>query len=238
MKAPVRKVLGLALLAGCLLPSVQLTGCLASDLDSGSDTTIDPFPKPNGPKMIPLESDFRALFHFVEFDPQGRVFQRIPDLALHIARQVSDTFGYAFENPNQGLLIRYLETANRDSSGIWIVGTFKDGVRFADATPVRWLPQFPDSGATWPVGAGRTMELVDPAAEYLTDIILRGDTAAAPIVHGMQKHTAYRFKETAGDTVSYYFFRKGVGLLGFERSAAGKLVAAGSIRAFYPTTIR
>ena len=127
-----------------------------------------------------------------------------------------------------------MDTENRDSSGIWFVGTYRDGLRFPDPTPVRWLPQFPAAGQTWSVGPGRTMELVASDAEYLTDIILRGDTAAAPIVQGMQKHTALRFKETAGDTVSYYFFRRGVGLLGYERSAGGKLIAAGSIRSFHP----
>lgn len=233
MNASARKSLGFALLAGLLLPAAQLAGCLAAD-SADREEPIDPFPKPNGLLIIPLETDFRALYHHVELDREGRVVQRFPAFPLHVVRQASDTFGYAFDNPARGYLIRYVETANRDSSGIWIVGSFRDGMRFPDPSPVRWLPQFPDTGETWPVGPGRTMELVDSAAEYLTDVILIGDTAVAPIVQGMQKHTAYRFKETAGDTVSYYFFRKGVGLLGYERSAGGKLLAAGSIRSFHP----
>jgi hypothetical protein len=232
MRTRVHASLGLALLAGLVAPSTFITGCLSNDMD-GTETSIDPFPKPNGPKIIPLETDFRAVYRFTELNRDGQVLQRIPELALHVVRQASDTFGYAFENPARGLLIRYVETANRDSSGIWIVGSFRDGQRFPDSTPVRWLPQFPEKGTAWPVGAGRTMELVDPEAEYLTEVILRDDTAAAPLVQGMQRHTALRFKETAGDTVSYYFFRKGVGLLGFERSAGGKLIAAGSISSFY-----
>jgi hypothetical protein len=236
MKAPVRKALGLslALSAGLLLPSLQLTGCMTDDDANGSENGIDPFPRPNGPRMIPLDTSFRAGFHYTELDREGRVVQRIPELSLYIIRQAADTFGYAFERPERGLLIRYLESANRDSSGIWIVGSYRDGLRFTDSTPVRWLPQFPEVGKTWEVGAGRTMELIAPDAEYLTDVILRDDTAAAPIVQGMQRHSAYRFKETAGDTISYYFFRKGVGLLGYERSAGGKLIAAGSIRSFHP----
>lgn len=221
------------LLAGLLLPVAQLAGCMTLD-DSPDRGPIDPFPRPNGPKMIPLETDFRAVFHHTELDPEGRVVQRLPELDLYIIRQASDTFSYAFEDPTRGLLIRHVETVNRDSSGIWIVGTFRGALRFPDSTPVRWLPQFPTAGVTWNVGPGRTMELVEPEAEYLTDVILVGDTAAAPIVQGMQRHTAFRFKETAGDTVSYYFFRKGVGLLGYERSAGGKLIAAGSIRSFLP----
>jgi hypothetical protein len=233
MRLRARASLGLALLAGLLPSSALLTGCLSADMDD-SGTSVDPFPKPNGPKIIPLETDFRADYRYTELDRDGRIVQRIPELALHVIRQVSDTFGYAFENPARGLLIRFVETANRDSSGIWIVGSYRDGQRFPDSTPVRWLPQFPKTDTAWPVGAGRTMELADPEAEYLTDVILVYDTAAAPIVQGMQRHTALRFKETAGDTVSYYFFRKGVGLLGFERSVGGKLIAAGSIRAFFP----
>jgi hypothetical protein len=234
MKAPIRKSISLAFLAGMLLPSIPLTGCLSMEESDGSVIDLDPFPKPNGPLMIPLDTSFRAGFHYTELDREGRVVQRIPELSLYIIRQAGDTFSYAFETPARGRLIRYVESADRDSSGIWFVGTYRDGLRFPDSTPVRWLPQFPEAGKTWILGAGRTMELVAPDAEYLTDVILRDDTAAAPIVQGMQRHSAYRFKETAGDTVSYYFFRKGVGLLGYERSAGGKLIAAGSIRSFVP----
>lgn len=234
MKAPVRKALGLALFAGLLLPALPLTGCMSLEDGDGSSLDIDPFPRPHGPLMIPLDTSFRAGFHFTELDREGRVVQRIPELSLYVTRRTGTTFGYAFENPARGLLIRYLESVNRDSSGIWIVGSYRDGQEFTDSTPVRWLPQFPEVGKTWEVGAGRIMELVAPDAEYLTDVILRDDTTAAPIVQGMQRHSAYRFKETAGDTISYYFFRKGVGLLGYERSAGGKLIAAGSIRSFRP----
>jgi hypothetical protein len=56
----------------------------------------------------------------------------------------------------------------------------------------------------------------------------QGDSAA-PITLGLQRHPTVLFRETKGDTVTFYHFRRGVGCVGFERAIGGKLFAAGSL---------
>lgn len=239
MKIPCSKAFGLAslLIIPCL--TMGLDGCMIGEENTGTHDTIkdiDPFPKPQGPKIIPLDQESYSAFHYVEQDTAGKVTKRIPSLVLYIKKRRADLYTYAFEDPTRGYLVRYDETANADSAGVYIVGTFQDSLEVMDAIPTLWIPQNPKLGASWPVGSGRSMELIDAQEPYYTETLFPSDTVGAPVAQGFQRHTAYLFRETAGDTVTYYHFRKGVGCLGFERAAGGKLIASGSIKAFYKET--
>lgn len=223
-------------LAVLFLPCLALvsTGCMAgTDMDS-EDTVkaIDPFPKPQGPKMIPLEGEIRSSFLYTGLDPASRP-NPIPNLILYISPRGGDMYTYAFEDSTQGYLVKYRAAPPEDSMGVYIVGTYRKGGEVLDSTPTLWLPQHPRPGTSWPIGSNRTMELVDGQAVYYTETLFPQDTAGSPVAQGFQRHAAYLFRETAGDTVTYYHFRKGVGCLGFERSAGGRLLASGSLRSFY-----
>ena len=234
----------LALASLLLLPALILnfTGCLADDSGTNiNDSTkvIDPFPKPQGPKMIPLDQESNSEFRYVETDSDDRVSRRIPALMLYIAKRRADIYTYAFENPKLGYLVQYREFAAKESSGVYILGSFKDTVEDIHPVPTLWLPQFPESGKTWPVGFGRTMQLMDSSETYFTETLFPNDTVEAPVYQGFQRHTTYLFKETAqGDTVTHYHFRKGVGCLGFERMVGERLIATGTIKSFYKVSWR
>ncbi len=79
------------------------------------------------------------------------------------------------------------------------------------------------------------MELVSPDPVFYTAILFSWseEVKKAPIQYGFQRQPCLLFRETAGETVTYYYFRRGVGLLGFERAARGKLIASGVIKSFY-----
>jgi hypothetical protein len=224
-----------ALLACSLLAASLLAGCLADDSDKWSG--IDPFPKPLGPKIVPLEQQPRSDFRYVEFDSAGREMLRLQALTLYIQERDSGVYSYSFEDPTRGYLVRFIEplrqgTVVRESTGVYIVGHFAEGASAYDSVPTLWLPQFPASGTTWPLGSGRTMELVDGESAYLTEPLF-GSSAEHPVEDGFQRHATYLFRETAGDTLTYYHFAKGVGCVGFERSAKGRLLASGTLTAFY-----
>lgn len=212
-------------------------GCLTDmdDSDNPSDTTgihFEAFPRPNGPKILPLETSFRSMFQYVEFDSAGRESMRLSDLPLFVTRRDSGLFGYALEDSSRGWLLRFKDFVNRDSTGVYIVGSYRNGISTLAASPILWLPQHPRTGVTWLLGAGQALEMVSESRPYLTETLFPGETDGGPIVLGYQRHEAIHIRETTGDTVTDYYLRKGVGLLGFERTAGGRLLACATLAKF------
>jgi hypothetical protein len=238
-----RRLRRLALLGFLALPaflSGTLTGCLTEDADNTTDTTknIDPFPdpkpdpKPTGPRIIPLTKAFQSRFAFARFDSTGNRLAGPDTLVLYVSKRPNDLWTYAFDDSTQGFLLRYVETPNRDSAGVWIVGSYGGGRDTLDSIPTLWLPQKPDTGRVWNVGRGRKMRLDDSSSSYYTEALLSTYNPSAATGQGFQKHTALRFKETAGDTLTVYHFKDGLGCLGFERSTGGRLLAVGTLVGF------
>jgi hypothetical protein len=209
---------------------------MTDDAESDPGKAIDPFPKPMGETLIPLDQEFHGTFRYSEFDSTGGVVLR-QDLALHVSpkSKAEGLYGYAFERTDRGILLAFRDFGgNRDSAGIYIMGTFRDIFLTLDSTPVLWLPQFPKAGAAWDIGAGRKTELVDADTSFWTDrLFLPVNDTAAQVSHGFQKQPTVLFKETKDDTVTFYHFRRGVGCVGFERSARGKLIASGTLYQFF-----
>lgn len=208
-------------------------GCVSSDMDS---TAVEnPFPKPLGEAIIPLSQEAFSDFEYVEYDTAGRLVLR-QDLNLQIIHKALDTYGYAFEDPRRGPLLTWKDgNGNRDSAGIYIVGSFRDSALTYDSAQILWLPQFPVPGVKRTLAPGWETELISSDTVFFTEVLFHGsaETAKAPVSHGFQKHPTLLFRETNGDTLTYYHFRRGVGCLGFERSTGGRLIAAGFIKTFY-----
>lgn len=225
----------IALLLVLALPlGLPLSGCMTDEDDrtNGITDTIDAFPRPLGPRILPLEGETRADYRFAELDSARRPLQRLPQLPLVIRKRSGDTFTYAFEDTSRGYLIRYRDPGPRDSAGVYLLGSYDGPVADWYADPILWLPQFPTLGATWPVGAGRSLEAVSLETFYFTEPLFAGDSAA-PVVQGFQRHSAILLKETAGGVVTHWWLRKGVGILGFQRSAGGRLLASGTLGGIY-----
>lgn len=221
-----------ALLALALAAGLGFSGCLTEEDSSDPGDTIDVFPKPQGPKILPLEMETVASYRYAEFDDSGRALQRLPRLTLRIGIRGKDTFSYAFEDTGRGYLISYRDWGVRDSAGIYILGTFEGRTDTWYGAPLLWLPQFPSIGATWSLGAGRTLEAVAVDAPFYTAVLFPYDSEA-PVVQGFQRHSAIHIKETAGGVVTHWWLRKGVGILGFQRNAGGRLMASGSLETIY-----
>jgi hypothetical protein len=197
----------------------------------------DLFPKPLGEKIIPLEEQSTfSSFRYVEMDASGAILMRQKALILAITKRGNNIYGYAFEDPKIGHLLLWKDGAgNRDSAGIYITGTFRDSANFLDSNPVLWLPQMPRLGVKWALDSLRSMELISADTALFTETLFPYSlsTGSEPARFGFQRHATLLFKETAGDTLTYYHFSRGVGCLAFERSVQGRLLAAGTITSFY-----
>lgn len=210
-----------------------LAGCMTSD-DMKDTSGIDPFPKPIGEALIPLEKEFYAGYRYAEFDSAGKAVLR-EDLPLHVYAKQPGIYAYAFESGTSGYLLRQQDgNGNRDSAGVYIVGRFRDASLYLDSAPVLWLPQSPKLGTSWNLSPGRRTEVVSLDTTFWTEAVTNPyqDTAAY-IRSGLQRQPTLLFKETAGDTVTFYHFRRGMGCIAFQRSARGRLIAAGSLYSFY-----
>lgn len=213
-----------------------LSGCLSADMEGQVDPG-DPFPKPIGETLIPFKEDFNATFRYTGFDATGALTEK-DDLSLHVMSKGKGMLGYAFEDDSQGLLLAFRTfTGNPDSTGIWIMGTYRDSVWDLDSIPVLWLPHYPRMGVSWEISPGRKTELVDADTTFWTETLFPHDgDEKAPARLGFQRQPTTLFRETKADTVTYYHFRKGVGCVGFERTAGGKLIATGSLYQFFGRT--
>jgi hypothetical protein len=229
----------LAFVLAAVLAASPLGGCLANDtMDKSDSTGIDPFPKPIGEALIPLEKEFYAGFRYAEFDTAGRPVLR-ENLPLHVFLKQPGIYAYAFEAGTSGYLLQQKDgNGNRDSAGVYIVGRFRDANLYLDSLPVLWLPQSPKLGTSWNLSPGRRTEVVSLDTAFWTEAMwnMYADTATY-IRSGLQRQPTILFKETAGDTVTFYHFRRGMGCVAFQRAARGKLIAAGSIYSFsgYPS---
>jgi hypothetical protein len=216
-----------------------LGGCLSENMETGSDNP-NPFPQPLGEALIPLEQEAFSNFQYVEYDSAGGLVMR-QDLTLQIIPKAKDVYGYAFEDPRRGHLLTWKDgNGNRDSAGVYIIGSFKDSALTYDSAQIFWLPQFPKVGAKRTLTPGWETELVTADTAFYTEVLFQGtaEAAKAPVSHGFQRHPTLLFRETKGDVVTYYHFRRGVGCLGFERSRGGALIAAGFITAVYRPALR
>lgn len=212
------------------LSAAWLAGCMTEGSDKSS---VDPFPSPLGPKVIPLEGNgFHAEFHYAEFSATGEQVLTSNPLKLDVtSRLAPGIYGYAWEGAQAGWLLQWKDAGSagsgREKAGIYIVGAFAGDSNFVDSTPVLWIPQAASPDTAWTVG-NRTLKLVGDRVPYFSELIMPGDTGVYRR-HGFQKHETILIRETNGDTVTHYHFRKGVGCMGFERVVGGRLRASGTI---------
>lgn len=222
-----------AFLAACACIALSpMQGCMSNDPSGTSIDTTDPFPRPLGQGLIPLDTDVYSGFRYVEFDGSGKERLR-ENLSLRIYPLGGPgNYAYAFDGQTQGLLLSRLDRGV-DSTGVYIMGGFHDSSVTLDSVPVLWLPQNPHAGDSLFLGNGRVNVVEDVDTAFWTEPVegLRRD-AAAPVSLGLQRQPTVLFRETKGDTVTFYHFRRGVGCVGFERAIAGRLFAAGSLYRF------
>jgi len=194
--------------------------------DTGNYIT---FPKPIGDWIIPLDQQPYFTFNYVEMDSNGHQMPPFPKLLLMIKEQSKGIYTYDFENNGDGLLLIFKDTP-RDSSGIYIIGEFRNFTENIYGDTLLWLPQFPENKGVWEFGTNRYMEYIKYDTSYSTSGILHTEWLSMDNEASFQAHPSFLLKETYHDTLTYYYFRKGLGLLGFERIVNNKTRAVGTLK--------
>ncbi|MBF0430174.1 MAG: hypothetical protein HQK83_02760 [Fibrobacteria bacterium] len=227
--------ISLIILLSGLLFSALLSGCsdgyyMAMEGNSDETNDYDPFPKPLGDWIIPLSYYPHYQFHHAEFGKGGKKLTPFPAMPISITDRGNGLYGYEQDNLHEGLLL-WFRTEPRDSSGIYITGRFKGTENFPGDT-VLWLPQFPEKIGNWTFEPGRSMESLSYDTTYLTAPLFPSNDSGI-VSQGnevpFQTHEAILIKETNNDTISYYYFRKGIGLLGYERTYKDSTIAVGTL---------
>ncbi len=76
------------------------------------------------------------------------------------------------------------------------------------------------------------MECLSYDTSYITErLFYYNDTGIVSHPHEVDfhKHSAILIRETNQDTLSYYYFRKGIGLLGYEMTVNDSTIAVGTL---------
>ncbi len=212
--------------------SIGFWGCLASGDANELAATASPFPRPLGEWIIPLDKGPASFYRHTYTDTVGTITSSIPRFQIYMEPKGYNEWGYAVEKPDRGSLITFKESP-WDSAGIYVIGYFVDTAKVYYDTAYMWFPQFPDEVKSWTPGPGHIMEYITSDTAYITEKLFDDDVITFNNEAGFQKHSAFLIKETAGDTVSYYYLRKGVGILGYEMSIGGHLRAIGTLCALY-----
>jgi len=221
----------LILAIGFINCSSDLSSQATAGLNSTERSIYDPFPNPEGEKMIPIFKNPWYRYRYSELESDGSVMENIEELQLNIYLFRQNEYKFEYDNSGEGHILIYKEDPP-DSSGIYIIGTYKDTSVFLGDT-VLWLPQAPEKFDFWNFGSGKTMKLLSRDTSYLTENLFNENLISNPGEVSFEKHSAYLFKETQSDTSTFYYLRKGVGILGFERVVGNKTVAVGTLSAIY-----
>jgi hypothetical protein len=224
---------GMKLLIGMLIWSVTGCGLAAYEMAGGSDSeqgTRSIFPRPVGEWIIPLKSEPAYFYHYTEIDEEGKRYNAIQDLELAVRHIGSDIYAFDWQNNNKGHLLIFEEDRDYDTAGIYIVGEFNDTVySFSDS--VLWIPQVPQdmNSKSWNSGPDISMTCISSDTGYFTQSLFYGERETRDNEADFQEHHAFLFEEVSGSYRTFYYFRPGIGLLGFERTLNGKTVAIGTL---------
>ncbi|HKP95429.1 MAG TPA: hypothetical protein VJ385_06705 [Fibrobacteria bacterium] len=175
-----------------------------------------------------------VTFSYVELGTPGKAAVH-QALDLNIIPMGNSIYGYGFETTDRGFLLAYrvFGKSKSDSTGIYIVGKFNGSNATLDSTATLWLPQYPTKGASWLLREGRKMEVVSTDTAVWTSIVFANDSDSTAVIrNGLQRQPAVLFQETAGDTLTHYYFRPGVGCVAFRRAIGGHLAASGILKSF------
>ena len=216
-----------------------------------ADTGID-IPYPRTPGIIPLAVNSSWLFAHSSYDSLGNIVSEDQSLHLNIDRvygyendstltlitelNVLEKFPlyiyeYEWEFLSKGLLISYRDQ-NVDTNGIYIHGEYVGEDKTLYRKPLLWLKYPASPGESWLLFSADTSdtmpslyEVIDTSAEFYVPSQQQGLSA-------LDFLSCYLYKETKGDTVSFYYYNDQFGSVGFLRYIKGILRRSYILRSF------
>jgi hypothetical protein len=228
------------LIAGCvaLQYSCSRVGNFSAPADSSPQNPLHP----RTGSILPLAEGNRWTYSFSDYDSTGvrqsnreelnlsmeKVFGLTPD--SHVVNitysNAADScieyyYTYEWEDVNEGSLVTYRDI--RTTPGLYIVGAFqRDSVTLYPA-PALWLRYPADSGMQWDLILPDTGAAIDTIHMELLSTHAPFYYPGSAGVTGGRFYACYLYKETAGASVSYYYYHKEFGAIAFLRYENGVL---------------
>ncbi|MGL1934977.1 MAG: hypothetical protein OCD01_08150 [Fibrobacterales bacterium] len=208
-----------------LIYTLLLLGCA----ESYDTTTVEQADDPSiirtlnytylGSKIFPLEHSNNYTYNFVQYDSEGTKTDSTKNFRFEISsysQGPDDSFLFGMPGNEADILQWKGESYSVEERGVYIIGRYDTKQKREISTepePIFWLPQSPEKGVRT-LGDDYTIEYLGSDFPYIMSV----DNCSRPVLE-----EALLFKEEAGDFTNYYYIKKGVGILGWEKYYKGTL---------------
>jgi hypothetical protein len=231
------------LIMSAALSAAMMVGCSASMAPSANGISPQHPPVPRANSPLPLSEGNQWIYSYSDYDSAGnRIVSREPleldmpgvygltgTTLTRISWQNYQTtfpsyvYEYEWEQYNEGYLLAYRN--NAAVRGLYILGQYKGTTPVLYDSAVLWLAYPAAPGKTWELTGGfagdsaapATMEVVsNNEPYYYIDVNASGPSK-------LKFFECYLYKESIGDSVTFYYYHEDVGALGYLMYVGGKL---------------
>lgn len=242
-----------------VFPLALLISCSMSKM-AGPGGVSDPI-FPRTPSIMPLAKGNTWIFSTTWYDTLGKkIYPNMVDLHISINAQyglADDTtivlldwnnsgtkftgyvYQYEMEERGKGYLLIYRDLYPLEVRGLYVLGEYNDTATRLYPKEQLWLAYPADSGKKWDYQSDPfkdtnivcSMELMSNHAKFyrLSDSAMTGVSFS---------DSCYLYKETQYDTVSYYYYDRNIGNLGYVQYVKGLLRKTLLLRSFANTSGR
>jgi len=231
-------------LAALALAAALMVRCAMNPALSGISPQDPIFPRTSS--ILPLAKNNQWIYSYTAYDSTGNKI--LPDrLPLHIGINAqygiqndselvlltkdnySSTFqGYAYhyemEDRGFGFLVVYRDLYPLATRGLYIIGEYRDTVVQKYSSEQYWLAYPADSGKTW---SFKTDPLTDTTLEDTMEVMSTNARFYIPDPSSMTGiavyDSCYLYKQKNASNVSYYYYNKNIGCLGYQHYIGGIL---------------
>ncbi len=227
-------IFSMAWLIGCSNLSNPYTGTTAEEPDFPRTPSILPLSKGNSWEYsLTAYDSIGNQTHFLKSIGINRQYglQNDTHLVLLTMGNYRDSFAsyayqYEFENQNHGFIIVYRDLYPMDQRGVYRIGTYNNFDSSMQIFPQEqlWLSYPSVTGKKWTF---KENPLVDSSTEISVEVVSTNErftTLLPGSSAGIEAYdSCYLYKQTLGNTISYYYFNHNVGCLGFLQYENGAL---------------
>jgi hypothetical protein len=240
-------------LAVFFLATMSLLQCTRNPSSPGSSPQDPIFPRTGS--ILPLQKNNTWEYSYTAYDTLGRKIlpnrlglhfsipaqygiQNDSELVLLTSNNYHTSFQayayqYEMENRGAGYLVVYRDLYPLAFRGLYIIGEYDDTVIHPYGHEQLWLAFPADSGKTW---SFKTDPLNDTTLEDTMEVVSANARFYAPDGSRMSGigtfDSCYLYKQRNGSSVSYYYYNKNVGCLGYQRYVKGMMRESYILKSF------
>jgi hypothetical protein len=240
-KVQLKLYLDFALTLGfCLSLGFTFTQCTTNDAkndESNPNITVnDPYPIRLSDLILPMEGQPTYLFHHVEYGDSVNSILLTATSSMHFTYTDSGFFAWETDYSHHGPLLMRRQTGPADSLGLYIAGTFVDSIKTFQQAEM-WLPDHPENWkAGWKVG-NREVTVAALDTSILLPIPEGSGVYSRDPSTGRYWVQVTLIREVEDSVTTIYSFARGIGMVAYQRSRAGKLQSTGLVTFAVATSV-